>query len=365
MYEFGNKPSTCCIKYIQLNFLSEVGATDCLHFFTDRNFSCGRYPEFDSVRLYSLVGAELAEKGQIILIAADIFSEYERILFYSPFERQLPCGLYLPDFNTLISAGCNVHIAERLSARYFDIGRALNGKSSPVEEIAGYTMNQSNAYMNRSLELMGAAELLLKEYMKNGRELLKADKLRSFAARKVASMISERKKGGTELYRSVSAVTCSGYRFAEFPEDYRIICLEDCIGAASSAFVKSASKAACRLGCNTIISRAVDSESAPLHLIIRELKTAFISDSELLPAKMKFSEKISLNRFYSRGLLVSREHDTDFFREYIRKMYSEAALYARICMDIKNQGRKILMPFVNEKTASEIASEIVHCILNR
>lgn len=310
------------------------------------------------------MGAELAEKGQIILITADIFSEYERILFYSPFERQLPCGLYLPDFNTLIAAGINVHIAERLSDRYFDIGRALNEKSSPVEEIVGYTMNQSRAYMNRSLELMGAAELLLREYMKNGRELLKTERLRSYAGRKISSMISERKKGGSELYRSISAVTCSGYRFAGLPEDYRIISLDDRLGAASSVFVKAASRAANRLGCNTIISRAVDSESAPLHLIIPELKTAFISDSELLPAKLDFSEKISLDRFYSRSLLISREHDTEFFCEYIRKMYSEAALYARICMDIKNQGRKILMPCVNEKAASEIASEIVHCILN-
>jgi len=45
-------------------------------------------------------------------------------------------------------------------------------------------------------------------------------------------------------------------------------------------------------------------------------------------------------------------------------MLSEAILYSRICMDIKNQGRKLMIPYISEKKSADIASEIVSNILN-
>lgn len=276
----------------------------------------------------------------------------------------LPCALYLPEFGSLVACSYNAHMSERLTSRYFDIGKALDSGAVPIEEIVGYTMNQSRTYMQKSLELIGIADLLLREYVKNCLDLLKAEKLRNYAARKMNSMVSEHKTGGVEKERSISAITCGGYRFAELPADYRIIRLDDDFMAASRLFVKTASKTANKLGYDTIVSRAVDSESSPLHLIIPGMKTAFVSESAILKTRFADSDRIGFERFYSRSLLTSREHYVSFFGEYIRKMYSEAALYARICMDIKNQGRKILMPFISEKTAAEIASEIVYGILN-
>lgn len=276
----------------------------------------------------------------------------------------LPRALYLPEFNSLVACSYNANLAERLTSRHFDIGKSLENSVSPIEEIIGYTMNQSQSYMQKSLELVGIADILLKEYIKNGAELLRADKIKNYARRKIATLLNGRKNTGREYSKSISAISCSGYRFTELPDDFTVIRLADDYIAASQLFVKTASHMANRLGYNTIVSRAVDSENAPLHLMIPDIKTVFISESAILKTKFSNSTRIGLERFYNQNLLASRQHYITFFEEYIRKMYNEAALYARICMDIKNQGRKLLMPFISDKPATEIASEIIYGILN-
>lgn len=343
-----------------------AGFTENLHFFTNKNFNCGNCSEFDRVRLYNIVGADLADKGKILLIAAEIFSDTPKTFYYSPYEQELPCAVYLPELNSLIACGYNAYSAEKLSCRSFDIGRILDGARMPIaEEIVEYTMNQSRTYMTRSLNLIGVADLLLKEYIKTGAELLKRDKLKSYAVRKVSSLLEKKEGMGTAVEKSVSAITCRGYRFADEFSDYRIIRLCDDYISASSVFVKASSYAANRLGYDTIISKAVDSEHSPVHLLIPEAKILFVSEqASILGVRFPEAQKINLERYYNRELLDSRGHSVDFYSEYIHRLYNEAALCARVSMDIKNQGRKLLMPYVSEKTTGEIAAEIVSCILN-
>lgn len=342
----------------------EVGVTDNIHYFIDRNFKCGKCSDFNNVRLYNIVGADLAEKGQILLIIADILSECKKEIYYSPYERMLPCALYLSEFNTLIASDYNNYNAEKLTNRYFDIGRVFKATASPIEEIVGYTMNQSNTYMYKSMELMGITDLLMKEYVKNGTELLKTDKLKNYAKRKMALMLEKNKCIGKESFKPISAITGNGYRFIELPKNHIIIKLSDNFIAASRMFVQTASKAANKLGHDTILARAVDIENSPLHLIIPDIKTIFVSDSQIFSSKHIQGNKICLERFYYESMLESRSHDISFFGEYIRKSINEAALYAGICTDIKNQGRKLLVPFISESETAEIASEIVYSVLN-
>lgn len=344
----------------------EAGITDNLHFYTDKNFNCGKYREFENVRLYNMVGADLAEKGKILLITAEIFSDTPKVFYYSPFESELPCALYLPELNSLIASGYNAYSAERLSCRSFDVGSILDETRIPlVEKIAEYTMDQSRTYMMKSLDLIGIADLLLKEFIKNGSELLRRERLTAYAARKAASLLEKREGTGSAEVKSVSAITCHGYCFAGHFENYRVIRLCDNYISASRVFVQTFSKIANRFGYDTILSRAVDSEFAPMHLMIPEAKLMFVSEQSMLFG-IRFPEasKINLERYYSRELLESREHGVTFYCEYIRKLYNEAATCARVSMDIKNQGRKLIMPFISEKKTDEIASEIISCILN-
>lgn len=287
------------------------------------------------------------------------------MFYYSPYERTLPCAVYIPELNALVASSYNDYSASKLTTRYYDIGRIIGSSCVPMEEIVGYTMNQSSSYMGKSLELLGVADLLLKEYIKNGEELLKMSRLGGYVRRKISGMLESRENKGRESRKSVSSISCSGYRFAELPEDIRIIRIYDRFIAASRFFVRSASAAANKLGYDTIISPAVDSEHAPLHLMIPDAGLFFVTENDILSSGFESKEKISLERFYSKELLCSREHYVSFFGDYIRKMYNESALYARICMDIKNQGRKLLMPYISEKAAEEIAAEIVYGILNK
>lgn len=338
--------------------------TDRLHFFTDKPFWCGKYPEFENVRLFNIVGPGLEEKGKIIHILSEIFSESRQELYFSPYDRSSPCALYLPEQNCLAACGFPVHNEEKLSCRFFDISRILRSDLSPAEEIVGYTMSQSRAYMERSLELIGIADILFREYIRHSSELLRIEELKSYAVRKMRSLLTKRETAGYERVRALSAITCGGYRFANPAENFTVIRLCDDHTAASRSFVKAASAAANKMGYDTVVSYAADSVSAPMHLLIPDAGLVFYSESELLGTKLVTSKKLSLNRFYYHRLLESREHSLSFLGEYIRKIYSESALNARICMDIKNQGRKLLAPYVSGDEASEIASEIIYGILN-
>lgn len=337
--------------------------TENLSFFTDRNYNCGKYREFDGARLYNIVGPDLAEKGKTLLIIAEIFSEMECQFYYSPYERKLPCAIYIPKLKIVAASSYNKYSADSFKSRTYDISRIIGEKSSAVEAIAGYTMNQSISYMQKSLDMLGIADILLKEYIKNGRELVNADKITAYARRRIAAALEKREGKGRIIRRSISAITCGGYHFADIPNDTRIIRLFDRYIAASSIFAESAASAANKLGYDAVISRAADSENAPLHLYIPQGKLLFVSETPVLPEHFTDSRRISMERFYNRDLLASREHDKEFFGEYIKRLYNESALYARICMDIKSQGRKLLMPFVSEKSASGIAAEIVNDIL--
>ncbi len=343
-----------------------AGFTENLHFFTDKNYNCGNCREFDRVNLYNIVGADLAEKGKILLITAEIFSDTPKIFYYSPYEKELPCAVYLPELNSLIACSYNACPTERLRCRSFDIGRILDSaRMTLAEEIVEYTMNQSHTYMTKSLNLIGVADLLLKEYTKTVTELIKKDKLKSYAVRKVSSLLERKEGKGSTAQKLVSAISCRGYRFSDDFSDYRIIRLCDEYISASSVFVKTASHTANRLGYDTIISKAVDSEHSPVHLLIPEAKTIFVSEqAAILGVRFPETQKINLERYYNRELLDSRRHSVDFYSEYIHRLYNEAALCARISTDIKNQGRKLLMPYISEKITGEIAAEIVSCILN-
>jgi hypothetical protein len=152
---------------------------------------------------------------------------------------------------------------------------------------------------------------------------------------------------------------------AELPEEYTVIRLCDNLFAASALFAQTASSAANTMGYDTVISKAVDTENSPMHLIIPEIRTAFLSESEIFKNKSAVNRKLNLNRFYIPEFLEARAHSSEFCGECIKKLLDEAALYARICMDIKNQGRRLIEPYISEKDLSDIASEIVYTIMNQ
>lgn len=336
---------------------------ESLNYYINRNFSCGKCKEFEGSRVISIVGADLAEKGRLLELICDVFGSAKHDKYYSPCDRDLPNAVYLHDIDTLIVCGYAGVNADRIMSRTYDISSVLGCRAAPVEEIVGYTMNQSRSYMQKHLDLLGMSDYLLREYIKNGAELLYADRIRAYASRKMAQLLEKRRLGGASVYRSISAIGCEGYRFVSIPDKTEVWRLCDRLIAAERCFVRAAAAAANKLGWDAVISGAVDLEHSPLHLYIPEADLLFVSESPLLPERFSGSRKISLERFYDSRLTASREHYSDFFGEYIRRMFNESALYARICMDIRNQGRKLLAPYISERAVSEIASDIVRNIL--
>jgi hypothetical protein len=330
-------------------------------------YSCGISENFKEnnplTHFYFLNGADLSQKGQCIAVIADVLGEKNAELYFSPFDDNLPCAAFFPRLNAFIGSDCSGIPSNSLNCRYYDIGCVITSNPLPIREVVGYTFSQSNLYAEKSLQFITIADLLLKELRRISREALIRSRLEAYASRKLSSFLSKINKSGYLRYKSISAICPYGYKFADIPQNYKVILLKDELISASVLFVKYASEYAQKLGFDVIISKAVDSPNSPLHLIIPEAKIIFISESKIFPCGLN-GEKFNLNRYYEDCSASAAVHHIEFLSEYISKIYSESAVYASISCDIKNQGRKILLPFINDSPIGDIASDIIFDITN-
>lgn len=326
---------------------------------------CGKYYEMKNIRTISLTGAAASEKGRIIHTVSDILSDCEQELFYSPFSHFQPCALYLPELGFLINGECQKIYSHTFFDKTINIGNVLKNQPKINAAVANYTLSQGNFYKKRTYYLMWILNLLLNEYIKSTSDLLSLEKLKIYAIRKFRSFFPQKTNCiGKKYIRSISAITCSGYKIQNLPKDYKIIILMDSFISASAEFVKIISSAANSMGYDTFISHAIDIESSPMHLIIPEKKLAFLSNSPLLETNCPFDKKINLNRFYHTNLIAECEHQTEFYADIIRKFIGEATLNVKICTDLFTQCRRLISPYISRSSTDNIAAEIVYDIIN-
>lgn len=326
---------------------------------------CGKYTDMENIRTISLTGAAFSEKGRIINTISDILSDYEQEIFYSPFNHFQPCALYLPKLNFLISGECPKTYSHKFSDKTIDIGNVLKNQPKINAAVADYTLSQGNLYKEKTFYLLWILNILLNEYIKSSSGLLALEKLKAYAARKSRSFFNEKPNCiGKNFIRSISAITCSGYKIQKLPKDYKVIIIIDPYISASAEFVKTTSYIANSMGYNTFTSHAINIENSPMHLIIPEKKLAFLSSSALLEINCPFDHKISLNRFYNDHLISEHEHQIEFYTGIIRKFLGEAALNIKICTDLFTQCRRLILPYISRNSADNIAAEIVYDIIN-
>lgn len=316
--------------------------------------------ELNNIRIYYLKGADFQEKYKCIQIIADIMQDYDCEFYYSPFEKYYPCGLYLPKFKAFIATELD-EPSIRLDCHYYNIGMILHNVPEPVKKIANYTFNQSQIYQQKSEELLQISNIILKEYRKASWGFLNISKLKSFLKRKISPLMPKIEKSGCIIKKSVSTINDCGYKIVDFPEDFKIIDLNDDFISASyfaMLYIKSLAK---ENGYTAIVSGTVNISNAPMNIIVPELKLVFISSSNIFPNNV-ISEKINLKCFYYK--FSEFENYLTLLEDFLIKLYKETASSIAVCYDVKCQGRRILLPFVNEPVISEITADIIYDITN-
>ena len=95
-----------------------------LCFFADVNCYSDFLDESNGIHLYYLKGADFEEKGQCIQIIAEILKDSDYSLYYSPYEKNLPCGLYIPEYKSFITSD-NWEPDTKMNCKYYDIRKIL------------------------------------------------------------------------------------------------------------------------------------------------------------------------------------------------------------------------------------------------
>ena len=334
-----------------------------MYFFTDRCFSCGRSDVFNGARIFSITGCDAAEKHCMIRLISEIFREYPQNIYFSPFEKHLPDAVHFPQLGAIVICSPDSIMAESISARTYDMNQLIHIEPSAAG-IIGYTMEQSSRYRSRALELLGITDMLLHQYSDIGKEFVAHDRLKYFAVRKAGSLLPDLEKPGSSIKRPVSALTCSGYRFAGIPDDFRLISLRCQFPSASDVFITAFAREAMRRGHDIIISHAADSLHSPMHMTIPGQKLMIVSEPEYLCAKPAVPGSISLDRFYPLSVRSALRREVRTYGKYIRSLAEEMILCSRMCADIRDQGRKLISPYIPAHAAEDTAADIVSCILN-
>ena len=152
------------------------------------------------------------------------------------------------------------------------------------------------------------------------------EKLNGFIERISKKYLPKNNTGTGKLsFKKLSALTKNGY--ATMPIDFydNIFVLNDAYFAGSDYFLQEFSDIAISRGYSVIASEcALFSDSIYEHILIPELKLAFVSSNYINNLQIENSSKINFLRFYDKEKIVSKKNRLDFSKKAAIELKNEA-----------------------------------------
>ena len=161
-----------------------------------------------------------------------------------------------------------------------------------------------------------------------GKLALNERKLEDFSyrlAKKVLPKKTNASEGKTE-YRQRSAITPKGY-MTYVPEDYEIYLLNDTLYAGSEIFLRLFAEIAASRGYDVSVSVCTLWENEVFeHLLIPELKLAFLSANPINELSVESKQPINFRRFYDKATVRDRKTRLKFNEGAVKNLREEAVL---------------------------------------
>lgn len=161
--------------------------------------------------------------------------------------------------------------------------------------------------------------------MQVGSLALNTEKLDGFTerlAKKILPRKQDSNKGMIE-YRQLSALTPKGY-LTNIPKDYEIYLLNDNMFAGSEAFLRKFSELAALKGYDVYVSVSTILNNSFEHIIIPELKTAFLSANPINEIGIEQKKPVNFKRFYDKNILRDRKNRLKFNEGAVKNLRDEA-----------------------------------------
>lgn len=279
---------------------------------------------------YIIKGTAGSGKSTLMKKTADSFPDEEKEIYHCSADPDSLDAVYLKDRNIILVDGTAPHVFEpKYPCAYqqtVDLSAYLNGDMlyEKREEIAAVT-DEYSLWHQRCRRYLAALSSITADLEQTGSAALYTEKLHGFTER-IAKKILPKKQGtGKTEFKSISAITPKGCELL-VPKGYNIYLLADDLYYGADVFLKGFETIAVRKGYDVTVSLSyLEDPPRYEHMLIPEIKTAFITAPRLECSCGGEMRRISFMRFYDRSGIASRKARLKFDRSACKELIGEAA----------------------------------------
>ena len=293
-------------------------------------------------------------------------------LYYCSSDIRSLDAIVLNDRKIIVIDGTAPHTFDPslpgISQEIVNLGQFWNKeKMLPHKDAIRFCFSENAAYHKRARRYISALSSLTEGMYSLGKTALNKDKLKVHAEKILAGLSFEKRDNtfAETEFRQLSAFTSYGYITRELPEDYSVCLLKDDLFAASDLLLKIISEKVAESGYSVYISRCCAFDTPVYeHLIIPELKTAFMSSGFFCEYENKNGMNINLRRFYDKKILSEKKNYISFNRKAVTEIKTAVSEAIDTALSVHNELEKYYIDSLDTERLNEF-SETFSDIINK
>lgn len=299
----------------------------------------------DGYYTYILKGGPGTGKSTLMKKIAEHFSDCDTEKYYCSSDMKSLDAVVVNDKKFIVVDGTAPHVFDpdypAVSQEIVNLGDFWDSaEMKKHKDTVKYYFDENASYHKKSARYVKAISQINNDIYSASEKCLKLDKLSAYKERlckKLFSKNSEKETGKME-YKQLSALTSDGYITHNVDEEYTVFAVKDNYFSGSDYLLKSIAEYAVDKGYNVIVSRfSLISGFSFEHIIIPELKLAFLTDNFINNLDLSVENQINFARFYDKEILDTFKNRINFNKKAASELIKETAKSIDTALDIHNQ----------------------------
>ena len=315
---------------------------------------------------YIIKGGPGTGKSSLMKRLAEAFPDDEKEIYCCSSDPNSLDAVVFPGRKVIIVDGTAPHVFEPeypgavqqildLGA-YWDIGRLKRSKKDIISANAAYL--QQHARCRRYVTALAS---VVGDTFQIGSAALNDEKLDGFIKRlskKILPKRSDTSSGKTE-FRQLSALTPEGY-LTNIPQEYSVYLLNDNYYAGSDKFLRKFAVTASEKGYSVSVSICTLYGNETFeHMLIPELKTAFITADPINDIALAAKQPINFRRFYDKNIIAEKKLRIKFNESAARDLIDEAVLSHRNAKAEHDKLEQLYIPAVDFDSVNRLCYTLI------
>ncbi len=315
---------------------------------------------------YILKGGPGTGKSTLIKKICSEFSDEDMEIYHCSSDIHSLDAVILNDSKVIVVDGTSPHVFEAefpgVSQEIVNLGSYWNKSklSSSGSEICSLFKENSRYHLLARRYIQASSSLNSNILSITSSSLLK-EKEDKFADKFInKNMGTGTGTGILTEFRQLSAFTSSGYMTLPVSDEYTTYILKDENMAAANRFIRKLAVAATERKYKTIISTcSALNEELYEHLLIPELKLAFISSNYINKNKYETQTIINFERFYDKKKLSEKKVFISFNKKVVEKISVEIAAAIDTALTVHNNLEKYYIDSLDTKKLNTFSEKFI------